>query len=181
MSSEVLAECHAIADPSAVAKWLLDAGPAPAGVDASWQCALVQCTDTLVWGVLRAGHWRFSSDADRELRRPRLDRLLEARVFGRGSEALLWRTEGRLSGRLLADGAGQEPAVQPRDRRFWFDCEDRGPTDLGDPDFVAYRTPAGRRVVGPCGSGILVRDHFVESVETGLVRLAATRFVEVLP
>lgn len=181
MSEANVAGCRSIDDAALVAAWLLNGGVAPQSASPSWRYAFVECYDTLAWGVLGSEGWRFSSDACRDVRRPRLDTMLEARIFDPKSEALMWRNGERIVGRILSEVEVKDADLEPATRCLRFACRDDGPTELGDADFVEYRTTSGRSVIAPRGSGLRVCDHFLQDAVTGLVRVAATRFVEVIP
>jgi CRISPR-associated protein (TIGR03984 family) len=116
--------------------------------------------------------------------------LLELRLFGPESEILIWRSDAGWAGRRITDVplTGQNLALQPAE-------EDR--VLLGDrlrqakDGFTRVRTAAGAEQAVPIecdeasfGNGpgplrLKVRNYFQQDQETGVVRVAASRLVNV--
>lgn len=158
--------------------WLLDGqGECPLP-DFSPQWAVLQCSDALVWGVWRDGRWVWASEADPVgIRKPTAATLLEARIFGPEAEALVWRSGGGWAGRRLADDPAVAAALKPICRSLRFDGDESDKSTLPH-GFVAHVTTGGRVVVAP-GRELKTREYLADVDNTGLLRIAATRFVEV--
>jgi hypothetical protein len=166
--------------------WVLDRkGDCPlASFSPQW--AVLQCDGTLVWGIRHSSDWRWAHEVDKGIRYPpSLGTLREARIFGRDAEALVWRAGGRLAGRLLADDPAVSEELKPIERKLVFegDEEDEGTLAHG---FIKHVTGGGRIVVAP-GRKLVTREYLADvedpyvadANDTGLLRIAATRFVEV--
>ncbi|NLH98670.1 MAG: hypothetical protein GX446_04155 [Chthonomonadales bacterium] len=153
-----------------------DTGP-DAVADARW--AVLQCDLSFVWAIRQVDHWILASDVAPEVRKPEVPALCEMRLFGKTAEALIWRRPSGLTGRLLRDSAVSiSPDHAPIDQVAPF-CSANDPQateDLGD-GFVIRTLPNGRAIVAPAGANLLVRQYLSEDL--GLLRIAATRFVEV--
>lgn len=163
-------------DADAAAQWLLsgDEACAPPGFANCW--ALVELPDALVWGCRSDGLWTWSLTAGASLAGREGD-ILEARIFNQQSEILLWRSEGRLTGRRLSESAETfEPWLEPIERRHLF-----ATTKVGELKgaFRRYEDAVGRALDAPDGKGVVVRSYLTQDSETGSARVAATRFVEV--
>jgi hypothetical protein len=203
--------------------WLLTPDSAcPESLQQNFRYAVLQCTDSLVWGVFEAGTWHWASEADVDrpasadgtpaqtgVREPSLKTLLEARVFGQGAtvpEVLIWRTDFdtvQFAGRLLGDAAeplAADSLYRPLSREAAFlptgpdtDKPSRANRQRPDPNaaklFVeldggrfAHRTTLdGRITVTPPGRAIALLDYLEEDEATGILRIALTRFVGVVP
>jgi len=154
----------------------------PKGVPGeSFRYAVLQCTDTFVWGISGAAGWLWSSDADTELRHPRLETLLEARIFGPEAEILAWRSSpasATFAGRLAVDdNAPAEAWLAPLDREAAFVGSK---TPLSNTHFGCWTTGGGKVTIAPCGSRVRVREYLSVCPETGVLRIAMTRFLEVI-
>lgn len=159
--------------------WLLENRPQP--LRGEYKYAVLQCTDSLVWGVYFDRRWLRADRVDADIRPPRISSLLEARIFGCDHEILIWRTGDfnsiAFAGRVLADAKRlPEPLDRPMLRESRF---------LGAPmklsrHFVKRRTQSGQIVVTPIGRSVLIKEYLAVCPETGVLRIAATRFVEIL-
>lgn len=172
--------------------WLLSDASFPVDIlpNVCWQelrWAVLQATDALVWGVFEDDAWRWATEqADPDSTAPCRDTLLEVRVFGPEAELLIWRTEDAFAGRIL--GEDEAPAgLAPLERRARFlPVPDPSGRLIGsirrthDPAFVRRESGDGRTTVTPTGMGIHLRHYVEQDVETGVLRIAATRFVAVL-
>jgi hypothetical protein len=162
------------------AAWAFGTAAAPDAVD-DLTVAVAQCADTLAWGVREAGGWLWASDpvVDAGVRPPTRGALLELRLFGTDREILLWCERPgaeRLHGRVLSDAPEAHPDLAPIDRHMGFDQRSATPETIGDSRFVLRRSGSGRIVVTPPGKVLVVRNYVEELPETGLLRIAASRF-----
>lgn len=164
---------------------------APAG---TFPWLLVHCHSGVTWGRFdsRDGCWRLSSFAFPELcPLPSQINLLELRLFAPESEILIWRTDTGLSGRRLADEPhndsqattradeeirillGDRIVAPPKDGFTRVGtatgAEQAVPLECKDDDFKACRWPLRLKV----------RHYFEWDEETGGVRVAAGRLVDV--
>ncbi|MGO8670460.1 MAG: hypothetical protein ACLQVD_03720 [Capsulimonadaceae bacterium] len=177
-----------IVDAASYISWLLDNGPRPESAD-RYRFAIVQCTDTLAWGLRTAnGRWTWGHEHDKgRTRRPSPETLIEARCFGPEAEALLWRGTGGMSGRVLEDEPVEDAEHEPLERTASFvpenshDPDDKGARVDAIPGspFVLRTTGSGRRGITPRGVRLRLREYVSEDPTTGKLRIAATRFVEV--
>lgn len=150
--------------------------------------ALCHCDDGVTWGLYKDSAWHLASSAFPELSpAPSELSLQEMRVFSREAEVLLWRTENGLRGRILrdtTDGDRQEP-LRPddEDRLLLFGqvIEQRG-------DFTHVRDGSGAQQVLPICIAVgqasrwptlRVRHYFARDDRSGVVRVVATRLMEV--
>jgi CRISPR-associated protein (TIGR03984 family) len=177
-----------------VLEWLLNGGPAPEGLPEDLRWALAHCNDGVTWGRYEAQdkRWQLSSGVKPELSPPvRRDWLQQLRLFGPSAEVLIWRDGGSLSGRLLVDdgeSGGHSEALRPSDEA-WILLGDYVMEKLPQ-DFTQVGDRAGLRQVLPLAvsteqlqrrhARLKVRHYWEEDPETGAVRIAATRLVDVL-
>jgi hypothetical protein len=169
---------------AAILAWLFDSNAGAPFADAEaarFEYALLQCADTLVWGVYEAGNWTWADEQpDSEVRQRRWEALQEARIFGPTMDILIWSAGGGFRGRLLT-GAANSPGRESL-RRFaaWDQADDPDWAEgtVGDA-FCWRRTTGGRVTVTPRGTGVELLDYLSEDEETGVLRVAATRFVTV--
>ena len=162
-------------------------GPVPLSLgEDAW--ALCHCDDGVTWGRLADGTWRLASQVFPGISPvPSAITLQEMRVFSRVAEALIWRTEDGLRGRVLRDvpSAVRDGPLMPHDEQRLLLAgrvgEHRdGFTRVGD------GTGAEQVLPLPVVEGVLplwprlhVRHYFTCDEHTGRVRVAATRLVEV--
>ena len=192
------ADLTVLAPPEAenAVAWLLMTSSRPSAIPEGLCWAVAQAADTFVWGVLVGEIWKWATqDADRDVRPPQANTLMEVRAFSPESELLLWRTEASFAGRILRDAipcneAGQNLSPQfaftPLDRRSYFlPIRDEDGTVMGkisataDPDFLMRQEGNGRTTVTPIGSGVLLRNYLERCQDTGMLRIAATRFFSI--
>ncbi|HXK58581.1 MAG TPA: CRISPR-associated protein Csx19 [Acidobacteriota bacterium] len=155
---------------------------------------LAHCYDGVTWGKRENSHWRLSSTSFPDLC-PIVskDNLLEMRLFGEEGEIMIWRSEKGFLGRRLADQQEQiDEAIRPEDE-IRILLGDRLVPDLPNPrdGFSRVATAGGTQQAVPvectkddfCGGRwplcLTVRHYFEENPETGAVRVAATRLVNV--
>ncbi len=175
--------------------WLLNNGSPPqdtlSQLELGW--ALAHCDDGVTWGRWdsRANRWQLGCAFDAELSPSIiLDRLQELRLFGPGGEVLLWRCEAGLQGRLLRDAPAAGSAdpenspLRPWDQERivrgngvkqsygnFTHVADRGGAEQLLPLAVTKEQLTG-------GKLRLVVRHYFQQDETGAVRIAASRLVE---
>ena len=163
---------------------------------AKYDYAMLQCTDSFVWGVCKAGVWQWGSEpVDPDVRAPSRQTLLEARVFGKDGELLLWRNgdfdANTFAGRLLTDTTAnaETPTLttylefaparkHQRDRRTGKPTRGMMVERLND-EFMRRELPNGCITVTPHGERVELRHYLGENPQTGVLRIAATRFVAI--
>jgi hypothetical protein len=182
----------------ALVQWLLGKTPSCPVPGFAPEWTVLQCCDTFVWGLRAGEQWVWASEAEHAIRAPGVETLLEARIFGPEVEALVCRVGNEWKGRLLrdADGGEEEAELKPLDRSAPFlpsihhEADEVAPgrkqpnrakkvEPLGATGFVRRTLPDGRVTVTPAGKAVLLRDYLAEADDTGIVRIAATRFVKV--
>ena len=198
------AELSIYNDIPAVLAWLWgETTTAPESLAYPFAYAVLQCTDSLVWGIFADGRWHWSSSVEPQTAQkpgaiaPTTRTLLEARLFGKDAELLLWRTADfdaeTFHGRILSDGKWTE-GVKPLDVEMSFSpAEDqpkhprtkkiiKGATvkPLGE-GFVRRTQTNGCITVTPKNSWVQLRHYLAEDSTTGVLRIAATRFVSLEP
>jgi hypothetical protein len=179
-------------------EWLLAARPRPSMIPEGLCWAVAQAVDTFVWGICTTEAWHWAThDADHEVRPASPKTLLEVRAFSADAEMLIWRNENGFAGRILRDVVqNQEDAVinsevsssakaakLPIDRLSYFlpvPDEDGQLTgrvsSTADPRFLRREEGNGRTTVTPGVAGISFRKYLEQCQETGMLRIAATRF-----
>lgn len=158
--------------------------------DIAW--LLAHCHDGVTWGCINDDQsWRTSSMFFSDLC-PCVSEsnLLEIRLFGAKREIMIWRTDTGFSGRCLYDNPELEhnDPCHPDDEirillgdqviektiegftrvRTKSGMEQAIPLVCADNDYTAGRWPS-----------LLMRHYFVQDDETGAVRVAASRLVNV--
>jgi hypothetical protein len=137
--------------------------------------AVIQCTDTLVWGIYDSYGWKFASDIDPDIRPPKVETFIEARIFDENEEALIWQDAKGFHGRRLKskDCAGE---LMPMDRIASFDENDDSQTsEKLSAGFIKRINPGGRILVTPPGKGLCIKEYLEED-DCGILRIAVTRF-----
>ena len=168
--------------------WLLgEKEPSNLKVQLRW--ALIFCVDGVVWGRLEGGKWILSSMIFPEIcPGPSAEKILEFRIFGPETEILVWRAEEAFRGRLLKDQEVRDPFVPLPETRVLL-----GNKLLEEPrqGFSRVGSPEGREQVVPkeCSFEdfkdghwplqLLLKHYFVRDEETGALRVAITRLVDV--
>lgn len=173
--------------------WVLGGAPTPPrSTSSAW--LLAHCDDGVTWGRRQPtqNSWWLGSTIFPDLC-PRIDaiNLVELRLFGADEELLLWRDDSRIRGRWLIDTAPQHAAP---DRPHEEDRVLVG-TKLKDvrQDFSRVADGQGREqaVPIPCAHGdfdekqprwplrLTVKHYFETDPGTGVVRVAASRLVNV--
>jgi len=154
---------------------------------------LAHCHDGVTWGRLGDDHSWLSSSVPFPQVSPVISasNLLELRLFGPEREILIWRIDRELfSGRCLADqGAPDNTDLCRPDNQirillgnkyrdvqggFTHVCTERGtqqavPLECTKDDFSGDRSPLRLKV----------RHYFQEEAATGVIRVAASRLVDV--
>lgn len=175
--------------------WVSGGNKKPEGAEGlGW--LLAHCHDGVTWGRLGEDGlvWLVSSAVFTDLS-PAVSasNLLEMRLFGKGKEVLIWRSEAGLFGRVLIDvGEGQlrkDSPLRPGDeeRILLGDRLSAGPID----GFSRVGTASGREQAVPLACTeqdfnggyqplrLRVRHYFEQDEKTGAVRVAASRLVDV--
>jgi CRISPR-associated protein (TIGR03984 family) len=187
-------------DPQSCSSWLdwaISAGP-PDAKDVDW--LLAHCDDGVVWGRRNGDRWELSSSAFPEIS-PALaeSNLQQLRLFGAKREILIWKADGGLQGRELADAdtpMSDDDPLRPSEERLVL-LGDRLDHRIPNPcrnDFSVVADGRGSRHAVPirCHEGLFRRDgapwwplrlrvrHYFESdPRSGVVRIAASRLVQV--
>ncbi|NLI82935.1 MAG: hypothetical protein GX443_14775 [Deltaproteobacteria bacterium] len=175
--------------------WVSGGNKKPEGAEGlGW--LLAHCHDGVTWGRLGEDGlvWLVSSAVFPDLS-PAISasNLLEMRLFGKGKEVLIWRSEAEFSGRCLSDDAGDpkggDSPTRPDDetRILLGDRLLAGPKD----GFSRVGTASGREQAVPleCTEQdftggrqplrVRVRHYFEQDSQTGAVRVAASRLVDI--
>ncbi|MDD3925068.1 MAG: CRISPR-associated protein Csx19 [bacterium] len=158
----------------------------------SW--LLAHCHDGVTWGRYESSNrcWQLSSNTFPDLS-PKISsfNLLEIRLFGPESEIMFWKTERGLSGRCIIDRPIEDdnsPVRPGAEVRILL-----GDRTIGTPraGFTRVGTAGGMEQAVPlvCTEDdfkygywplrLRVQHYFELDKETGAVRVAATRLVEV--
>jgi len=159
--------------------------------------ALAHCNGGVTWGHFDAGKsvWHLGCQAVPDVSPPiRKDTLQELRLFGEPGEVLVWRTEAGLRGRILrerepaADRADEADPLRPSDELRILRGDDVCATVEHGFAHVVDRTGAEQVVPADITAEHLrvprihlrVRHYWEQDAETGAVRIAATRLVDLV-
>lgn len=160
---------------------------------------LAHCHDGVTWGFLDHGSWALSSGAFPEVS-PVIseNNLLELRLFGEDREILIWQTDAGFAGRCLVDNGELEkgnpcrPDTEKRillGDRMAFDADQKRQNPVNG--FTCVGTARGLRQAVPvvCSEEdftggrwpllLEVKHYFEQDKETGVVRVAVSRLVNV--
>jgi hypothetical protein len=164
--------------------WMLTpSSPLPSGLPQRKYHAVLQCSDSLVWGIGDENGWQWASDADKAIRAPCCKNLLEARIFREDMEILIWRDEpfssAQFRGRIAQESACSDE-YRPLERFYCFAGKEKSASSLPS-TFVKREEPGGNTTVTPEGAGVSIRAYLQPDADTGLLRVALTRFVSILP
>ncbi len=158
----------------------------------NFKWVLIHCTDGVIWGYYDKVWYISSSSQAFQERCPQFveDNLVELRIFGRDTEILIWRNEGTIAGRLLRDVDTEsiDSFLRPaeEDRILLGDRLLEGPRN----GFSCVGTATGQEQVVPVECShedfeegqwplrLKVRHYFEQDEKTGIVRVAASRLVE---
>jgi CRISPR-associated protein (TIGR03984 family) len=179
-------------------KWVIDgAGDSVSLATVKW--LLAHCHDGVTWGILKDRSWVLSSGAFPEVS-PVISKnnLLELRLFGEDRELLIWRTDAGFSGRCLVDNGepdNDNPCRPDTEKRILL-----GDRMVSDADqkhqnpvngFTCVGTARGLRQAVPveCSEEdftggrwplrLEVKHYFEQDKETGVVRVAVSRLVNI--
>lgn len=170
------AELISISDESAkhLFHWLINEEGNPIeSFSPRW--AVIQCTDTLVWGVFDNDEWKLASEVDTFIRRPCEMTFIESRIFNEDMEVLIWRDNAGFHGRMLKDKQCS-PEAQPIDRKSRFnENDDKKTREYLSNIFLRRSNPGGRVLVTPPGDFLIIREYLSQD-EYGVLRIALTRF-----
>ena len=180
-------ECQTVVD------WVTGGAEPLVGLDRLvW--LLAHCRDGVTWGKFNGDSrsWRLSSTPFPDLS-PKITELnlLEMRLFGPTEEVLIWHTRTGFSGRRLLDEQtqDQESPTKPDDEARIL-LGDRLVDDAKE-GFTRVSTASGMEQAVPleCEEGdftdgrqplrFKVRYYFEQDAQTGAVRVAASRLVDV--
>ncbi|SFW22783.1 CRISPR-associated protein Csx19 [Nitrosovibrio sp. Nv17] len=149
---------------------------------------LCHCDDGVTWGLIDGSGWQLGSTVFPDLCPPPLvTTLQELRIFSRKGEILIWREADGPSGRILRESAqpvDDDPCAPHDEQRLLLAGrvgEHRdGFTRIGDGTGAEQALPV-RVTEGPPHSWprLRVRHYFTRDIETGGVRVAVTRLMEV--
>jgi len=165
---------------------ILGEGGAPIELDQpAW--VLCHCDDGVTWGRWAQGNWRLGSTAFPDLCPvPSRRSLVELRVFSATFEALIWRGESELLGRMLTDeppGPSDDP-MEPHDEDrllLWGHIVDErdGFTRVTNGTGMEQALPlTGLDRTGSASPRLRVRHYFGRDDRSGCVRVAASRLME---
>ena len=116
---------------------------------------------------------------DRVQRKPTPESLFEARLFCEVGELLLWRSHEHFAGRYIAESATPPVELDLRPIDGWSKFS--GVVEMiPNSPFVRRVTKGGSITVTPPGVGVKIHSYVCENVETGCVRVAATRFISII-
>jgi CRISPR-associated protein (TIGR03984 family) len=166
---------------------VLGEGPQPLPIQSpAW--VLLHCDDGVTWGRLDGARWRLGSEVFPDLC-PRLSdiSIQELRVFCREFEVLVWRKQDGYRGRVLRDverSSLSGPVAPDEEKRPLLGdrvIEHRdGFTRVGDgtgaEQVLPLRLPERPMSTRPL---LVLRHYFGRDEQTGCVRVAASRLVEV--
>lgn len=149
---------------------------------------LCHCDDGVTWGLVEGGRWRLGSMVFPDLcPPPSATTLQELRIFSRKGEILIWRDGIELSGRILRESPSpvdDDPCAPDDDERILLagrvgerrDGFTRVSDGTGAEQALPLRVTEGSSHSWP---RLRVRHYFARDAETGGVRVAATRLIEV--
>ena len=160
---------------------------------------LAHCYDGVTWGFLEHGVWVLSSAAFPAVSPAVSEKnLLELRLFGEECEILIWRTDEGFSGRRLTDNGEpdkNDPCRPDTEKRILLGDRMVPDADQTQPNpvkgFTCVGTARGLRQAVPvkCSKAdfaeglwplrLEVKHYFEQDDETGVVRVAASRLVNV--
>lgn len=171
------AEITPLADTEIVLQWLLDEKLSESST--AHYFGVLQCSDAFVWGLWDNNSWKWAYEAaPNQIRKPCRATLMEARIFSDDEEILLWRTgnfdDEKFCGRTVKDLEDCEPDYKPIEQRAKFVGTG---TRVGD--FVVRVQSGGAVTVTPPGNEIIMKQYLQEDEDTGALRIALTRFVNI--
>lgn len=160
--------------------WLTGSGPPPSETHGA-RFSLAHSDSGVTWGFLdEQGQWKLGASVDPALCPvPTAKSLYELRLIGETAEVLIWRGDGDLQGRILADsnnGPGSSDSLCPmkEGRRLRGECR-----EIRD-GFKRYVDAGGAQHLAPESfpEDFSVRHYFEQDTTTGAVRIVATRLVQ---
>ncbi len=178
------AHLESIPDTSCVINWIFSNEKPTIAPNNDWH-AVLQCSDAYVWGIWQGERWVWTSDECTDVRAPRTITLQEARIFSPTREVLIWRVgefyDETFAGRVLSDAQDETSKWKPIDtiREFWRNQDDTPSHSMGK--FTERRNEGGQVVITPHGKSLLVRQYIEEDDTNASLRIAAIRFVSILP
>jgi CRISPR-associated protein (TIGR03984 family) len=176
----------------AVLNWVTKKGESCQEGTFSW--LLAHCYDGVTWGRFNnvTKDWLFSSTPFQTLC-PKISEsnLLEIRLFGSEREILIWRTENEFSGRCLIDKDEQDnndPCRPDNETRIllgdrFLNTSKEGFTSVGSTRGLQQAVPLECTEKDFAGGRwplrVKMRHYFEQDDETGAVRVAASRLVNI--
>lgn len=159
--------------------WVLRRTNSPPAIAAEACWAVLQCDLSLTWALRDGDRWVLACEVDSAIEAPDPGTLRELRLFGPAADVLIWRSADALKGRVLRDAREEAlESCEPVDHFAGFETGgDPAASVPSGKGFVTHVMPNGRTVVAPAGKGVAVRQYLSE--DQGVLRVAATRFVEV--
>ena len=186
-----------VADCRALLSWVKGEGSySSEAVNTCW--LLAHCDDGVVWGKRGTNQrqWELSSTPFPDVS-PLLseENLQQLRVFGPQQEVLIWRAEDGFTGRVLADTEEvfqEDNPLRPKDESHILVGDRRLAEPVGEFSLVGDGRGVRHAIPLKCeekefekGEGTLwplrltVKHYMSQDEETGVVRIAASRLVEV--
>jgi len=163
--------------------WVAKGGPA---FQALGNCRwlLAHCDSGVCWGLRNGGGWELGADW------MELGKIQQLRIFGRDAEGLVWWDGARMQGRIARDkpDGGSELWLKAKDEEWILlgnrRLEGRGKfTLVGDETGACHVAPAQLDSALFAGDRwplrMRVRHYFEQDPETGVVRVGASRLVDV--
>ncbi|MFW6114159.1 MAG: CRISPR-associated protein Csx19 [bacterium] len=159
--------------------WLTGSGPPPAETHGV-RFSLAHSDAGVTWGFLdEQGQWKLGASVDPALCPvPMAKSLHQLRLIGETAEILIWRGDGELQGRILADNNSVPDSSGPlcpinEGRHLRGECR-----EVRD-GFKRYVDVGGAQHLAPESfpEDFNVRHYFEQDATTGAVRIAATRLV----
>lgn len=168
--------------------WLLgEKEPSDLKVEVRW--ALIFCVDGVIWGRLKGSKWILSSEIFPEICPvPLEEKILEFRIFGPEAEIFVWRAENVFKGRFLKDEVEKGIFLPAQETRVLLGNKLLEKSKGG---FSRVGSPEGREQVVPLECSfedfkdgrwplrLLLKHYFVRVEETGALKVAVSRLVDV--
>jgi hypothetical protein len=159
--------------------WLTGDRPPPTETH-NVRFSLAHSDSGVTWGFLdEQGQWKLGASVDPALCPvPTAKSLHELRLIGETAEVLIWRGDGELQGRILADHSSVLDSSDPLRPMNEGRCLRGECREIHD-GFKRYVDAGGAQHLAPelFPEDFSVRQYFEQDATTGAVRIAATRLV----